>query len=146
MSYSLEELMNIAAASAPDGIIVNAIDNADMEEAVNSAAQQNIPVICVGTDIYGSKRSSYVGISYYTLGQAYAQCILPLQKDAQQRVLVIKSPEEHTTGQALILSGSGRAGQTVPFPSPIRRSGTARAFPPPRRWRTSLRPGICLTS
>ncbi len=101
--------------AAPDGIIVNAIDNADMEEAVNSAAQQNIPVICVGTDIYGSKRSSYVGISYYTLGQAYAQCILPLQKDAQQRVLVIKSPEEHTTGQALILSGlqDGRGQQEL---------------------------------
>ena len=119
MSYSLEELMNIAAASAPDGIIVNAIDNADMEEAVNSAAQQNIPVICVGTDIYGSKRSSYVGISYYTLGQAYAQCILPLQKDAQQRVLVIKSPEEHTTGQALILSGLHDA---------LRQSGADSSF------------------
>ncbi len=116
---SQEAAANGAAASAPDGIIVNAIDNADMEKAVNSAAQQNIPVICVGTDIYGSKRSSYVGISYYTLGQAYAQCILPLQKDAQQRVLVIKSPEEHTTGQALILSGLHDA---------LRQSGADSSF------------------
>lgn len=90
--------MNIAAASVPDGIIVNAVNNADMEESVNRAAQQNIPVICVGTDIYGSRRTGYVGISYYTLGQAYAQCILPLEQDRLQNVLVIKSPEEHTTG------------------------------------------------
>lgn len=103
--YTPEELMNIAAASVPDGIIVNAVNNADMEEAVNRAAQQNIPVICVGTDIYGSRRTGYVGISYYTLGQAYAQCILPLEQDRLQNVLVIKSPEEHTTGAALILSG-----------------------------------------
>ncbi|MGN1024349.1 MAG: sugar ABC transporter substrate-binding protein [Lachnospiraceae bacterium] len=106
VSYSLEELMDLAAASSPDGIIVNALDTEGMENAVNSAAQSGIPVICVGTDIYGSKRSSYVGISYYTLGQTYAQCILPLTSDdKQQTVLVIGSPEEHTTGQNLILSG-----------------------------------------
>lgn len=106
MSYSLEELMDLAAASSPDGIIVNALDTREMEDAINRAAESGIPVICVGTDIYGSKRNSYVGISYYTLGQTYAQSILPLSStDVQKKVLVIGSPEEHTTGQNLILSG-----------------------------------------
>lgn len=104
-TYSLAELMAIASASAPDGIIVNATDNDEMESAINEAAGDGIPIICIGTDIYGSARQSYVGISYYTLGQTYGQCLLPLYDKTALDVLVIGSLEDHATGQNLVISG-----------------------------------------
>lgn len=104
-SYSVHDLMKIAISSGVDGIIVNADDSDDMSESINNAVSAGIPVICIGTDSYGSSRESYVGISYYTLGQEYGKRIAELGREGNVDVMIVASPEEHTTGQNLVLSG-----------------------------------------
>ncbi len=106
VDYSAPELMNIAVASRVDGIILDADDSTAMSDAIRDANDAGIPVICIGTDSYGSPRKSYVGISYYTLGQEYGKFITShLVTDNVMHVLVIASPEEHVTGQNLVLNG-----------------------------------------
>lgn len=104
--YSSLELMNIAIAARVDGIILDADDSSDMTAAIAQADEAGIPVICIGTDNYGSARKSFVGISYYTLGQEYGKFITShLVTDNVMKVLVIASPEEHVTGQNLVFNG-----------------------------------------
>ncbi len=106
VDYSTLELMNIAIAARTDGIILDADDSAAMSDAIREANDAGIPVICIGTDSYGSARKSYVGISYYTLGQEYGKFITShLVTDNVMQVLVIASPEEHVTGQNLVFNG-----------------------------------------
>ncbi len=106
VDYSTLELMNIAIAAKADGIILDADDSAAVSDAIRTANDAGIPVICIGTDSYGSARKSYVGISYYTLGQEYGKFITShLVTDNVMQVLVIASPEEHVTGQNLVFNG-----------------------------------------
>jgi len=104
-SYSVPELMNLAVSAKADGIIVNGDDSESLKSAINQAVKAGIPVICVGADSYGSKRQSFVGASYYNLGEKYGNMLRSLVKNRQQSVLVIASPEEKTTGQNLVISG-----------------------------------------
>lgn len=104
--YSALERMNIAVSANVDGIILDADDSSEMADAINQADEAGIPVICIGTDSYGSARKSFVGISYYTLGQEYGKFITShLVTDNVMKVLVIASPEEHVTGQNLVFNG-----------------------------------------
>ncbi len=118
MNYTELQLFDIAVAAKADGIIVNADDSDAMREAIGRAEKAGIPVVCIGTDSYGSLRQSYVGISYYTLGQEYGKAIAALASDEVQNVLILTSPNEKSRGQNLVFSGirdyiakAGRAGR-----------------------------------
>lgn len=106
VEYTTPELMDIAIAAKVDGIILDADDSTEMSDSILRANEAGIPVICIGTDSYGSARKSYVGVSYYTLGQEYARYITShlVTRDVM-RVLVIASPEGHVTGQNLVYNG-----------------------------------------
>lgn len=104
-SYTIPKLMDLAIQSRADGIIVNGDDSEDLKSAINRAVNAGIPVICVGTDCYGSGRQSFVGVSYYNVGEAYGNTLSSLAENRRQNVLVIASPEDKTTGQNLVISG-----------------------------------------
>ncbi|MCI6637430.1 MAG: sugar ABC transporter substrate-binding protein [Bilifractor sp.] len=104
-SYTIPQLMDLAIQSKVNGIIVNGDDSEDLKSAINHAVDAGIPVICVGTDCYGSGRQSFVGVSYYNVGEDYGDTLSSLANNRRQNVLVIASPEEKTTGQNLVISG-----------------------------------------
>ena len=105
VTYSKNDLMKIAVASKVDGIIVSADDTEDMTERIYEADKAGIPVVCVGTDCIGSARKSYVGASYFTLGQEYGKLMVPLAGDTPKNVLVLMSPNEQSKSQNIIYSG-----------------------------------------
>lgn len=111
--YTTLQLMDIAVKSGTDGIIVSADDSEEMRDAIAAAESAGIPVVCIGSDSYGSSRQSYVGISYYNLGQAYGSAIIDLVKrqdmqtgeNAVRQVLMLTSPSGRSLGQNLVYSG-----------------------------------------
>lgn len=111
--YTTVQLMDIAVKSGVDGIIVSANDSDEMRNAIAAAETAGIPVVCIGSDSYGSSRQSYVGISYYNLGQAYGSAITDLVKrgnteergNAVRQVVILTSPSDRSLGQNLVYSG-----------------------------------------
>ncbi len=104
-NYSTSTLMKIAMASDVDGIIVNADNNNELIEEINAANEQGIPVVCIGTENYGSERKTFIGISNYTLGQAYGKMIAERATSQKQDVLILKSSDERVSSQNLVVSG-----------------------------------------
>lgn len=116
IDYTLEERMDIAIASNVDGIIVEGEDSALLQEKIDKAYANNIPVVVVGADVTESERISFVGISRYELGQTYGQqtcelanLILQERKEngdnrTDLKVMVLISREEDK-GQNLLVSG-----------------------------------------
>ncbi len=103
--YSNTELMEMAIAAKVDGIIVTADNSEEMTKQIFQANEAGIPVICVDTDCVGSARKSYVGGSYYNLGQEYGKLLAKRTSDEVKDVLVLMSPFEQSKGQNLIFSG-----------------------------------------
>jgi len=104
-TYTVSELLNMAACSGVDGIIVDANDSEEMRDAINDASDTGIPVVCIGTDSYGARRASYVGISYYDLGQEYGRKIASLKTDTVQMVMILLSPNDRTNSQNMVYLG-----------------------------------------
>jgi ribose transport system substrate-binding protein len=105
VSYTKVQLMDIAIDAKVDGIILDGDETEDLTRAIYEASLNNIPVITAGTDCSGSARQSYVGISYYTLGQEYGRRIARSVSDKKQTVLVLMSPNAKNQDQNIIYSG-----------------------------------------
>lgn len=54
------------------GIMIIGWEDKEIISAVNDAVAVGIPVVCVDSDIVGSKRLAYVGTDWYSMGQAMA--------------------------------------------------------------------------
>ncbi|MDO4623237.1 MAG: substrate-binding domain-containing protein [Eubacteriales bacterium] len=104
-AYTTEKLLKIAMASDVDGIILNADMNNELIEEINEAEAQGIPVVCIGTENYGSSRKTFIGISNYALGQEYGKLIAAQSNGKEQQVLILKSPDERVSSQNLVVSG-----------------------------------------
>ncbi|MCR4908108.1 MAG: substrate-binding domain-containing protein, partial [Lachnospiraceae bacterium] len=118
-SYTGAELVKIAMDAAVDGIIVEADESEEMTERINAAVDAGIPVVTLGSDCTGSSRQSYVGVSFYTLGQIYGEEILRHTETGGGRILVLASPGESDTYQNIIYSG---------LQDTINRSGRGEEF------------------
>ncbi|MBP7347295.1 MAG: substrate-binding domain-containing protein [Butyrivibrio sp.] len=117
--YTKYQLMDIAIDSKADGIIVEGDETEALTKQIYIATQKGIPVVTVGTDCTGSARKSYIGLSYYSLGQEYGQQVIRLVRNTPQNVLILMSPNTIGTGQNLIFSG---------IRDVIVQSGNARNF------------------
>lgn len=87
--YSVTELMEMAIASKPDGIIVEADDTEKMTELVNKAVKDNIPVITFMTDAASTDRQCFVGPNYYVLGKKYGEQIAASYSGEKCNVLLL---------------------------------------------------------
>lgn len=105
VSYTKTQLTDISVSAGVDGIIVDGDETEDLTEAIYTASQKNIPVITAANDCSGSARQSYVGISYYALGQEYGRQIARSVSDKTQTVLILMSPNSRNQGQNIIYSG-----------------------------------------
>jgi len=97
--YSVEELMQIATASAVDGIIVTANESEELTELINSAVEEGIPVVTLYGDNTKSARCSFVGIGSYNLGREYGRQALEIinermKEETAEHALQITVEEE----------------------------------------------------
>lgn len=74
--YSMEDYLRISIASQVDGIIICPDESDSINELINEAADQGIPVITILNDGMDTKRASFVGMNSYELGLVYGRQIL----------------------------------------------------------------------
>lgn len=74
--YGTAELLKIAISANVDGILIEPDGTKEVDELINKATKQGIPVVTLLKDAQNTARISYVGISYYNLGQQYAEQII----------------------------------------------------------------------
>lgn len=73
--YSVYDLLDKAIYEKVDGILVEPDGTAEVNDKINEAVNNGIPVITLFQDSPDTLRTSYVGVSYYNLGQQYADQI-----------------------------------------------------------------------
>ncbi|MCR5178040.1 MAG: substrate-binding domain-containing protein [Lachnospiraceae bacterium] len=105
VTYSRNELMEIAVDSGVDGIIVEADESEVMTELIDRADEKGIPVITVGRDNTASGRKSFVGFGFYDLGQTFGKQIIRNASDDPKDVLILMSSDTEGSTQNIIYQG-----------------------------------------
>lgn len=82
--YDTEELMEIAISSSVDGIIVYADETEEMDELIDEATLEGIPVVTAFSDATLSKRVSFVGIGGYNVGREYGKQVINIIKEKRK--------------------------------------------------------------
>lgn len=97
--YTTEFLMKMAIAAKVDGIIVKSGKSKEMQDLIEEAYEQGIPVVTIQEDCPGSKRISYVGANEYTLGEMYGKEIEETAqgREIQASVVIQVNPEDSTS-------------------------------------------------
>lgn len=89
-----EELLEMAAASKVDGIVVESDETEETDQLIEKAVQANIPVITLMKDMPESDRISYVGASSFALGEMYGREIMKAaEKDGMRAIVLIPANE-----------------------------------------------------
>lgn len=83
--YSMNDYLNMAIASKPDGIILESDGTKDTRELIKKATDSGIPVITVMSDSFNSTRKCFVGPNYYDLGKKYGIESYVLNTDKSER-------------------------------------------------------------
>ncbi len=117
--YSVEELMEIAIASRPDGIMVYANETLEMAALINKAVNAGIPVVTLYGDCTKSDRLSFVGVGSYSIGKMYGSQIIDIIKEkrreellesetiedrSQVKITVLVNADTKDAGQNIIIS------------------------------------------
>ncbi len=115
VSYSVEELMEIAIAAQVDGIILEPNGDERINELVNTAYEAGIPVVTLLKDTYPgannsqnitftntSKRISFVDINSYSQGQAYGKQVAELVAEGKRNVVVLLNDDNEDSSQNVI--------------------------------------------
>lgn len=102
VTYTKDELMEIAIDSHVDGIILEADESEQTTELIQRATENGIPVVTVLTDSANSERKSYVGISNYNLGGEYGKQIMKLLNGENQKILILMNMNTEDSSQNII--------------------------------------------
>lgn len=105
VEYTKEERMQMAIAAKVDGIVLEADESQEMQQLIDAAVENNIPVVTVMTDSYGSKRQSFIGFGNYNLGREYARQIVKFATKEDKKVLVIMDGNMDSNTQNIISTG-----------------------------------------
>lgn len=89
-----------AVSKNPSGILVAPTRADKFSDAINSAVQQGIPVICVDSDAPQSKRIMFIGTDNYNAGMESGKHIGELMK-GEGNLVVITIPGQHNLNQRL---------------------------------------------
>ncbi|MCR5627738.1 MAG: substrate-binding domain-containing protein [Lachnospiraceae bacterium] len=115
--YDKNERMEIAIAAKVDGIILEGDESIKTTNLINKADFKGIPVVTMGADNTGSDRKSYIGASFYNMGQLYGNEILsdfPLGEEAGdtedtekeiKQIMIFVNQNENDAYQNIIISG-----------------------------------------
>lgn len=74
--FATVQSMDQAIAKRPDGFMVVCWDAEAMVAPIDKAMDAGIPVVTIDADAPASKRLSYIGTDWYTLGQELAEALL----------------------------------------------------------------------
>ena len=88
--YSKLDYMNMSIAAKADGIILQYNGESGLEEAINTAVDNGIPVATVMSDAVHSKRQSFVGVSDYQLGMAYGEIVSSYVDEDTKKILILQ--------------------------------------------------------
>ncbi len=89
VEYSVSELIELATHAKVDGMFIVGEDNSKVASAINQALAEHIPVITVYKDCSISKRSCFVGINGYALGESFARKLESYHGDKEKNVYII---------------------------------------------------------
>ena len=109
VKYDTHQLMKMAVQASVDGIIVRGDETEETIACINTAIDNDIPVVTVFNDCSGSKRQCFVGTNNYHVGQEYGRQIQNLlkenEKEGTKKVLVLTEDNPNDTSRNLILLG-----------------------------------------
>jgi ribose transport system substrate-binding protein len=98
--------MDMAIASKVDGILTYVWDEEQAGKMIDTAVEQNIPVVTIGIDAKNSKREAFVGMNSYSYGQQLAKMLLGAAGDKGDAVVLVSNSQVGgTVVQNLIISG-----------------------------------------
>ena len=100
--YSVEELLQIAIDAKIDGIILEGYVTGAITRMIDKAVEAGIPVVTIVTDNAESKRQSFVGISYYSLGTLYAEEIMKHATPWKQKIIVLTGVKDENANQNIL--------------------------------------------
>ena len=103
--YDKYELMDVAGLSGVDGIIVKGEQSEKLDELIDAANEEGIPVVTGVTDCYGSDRCAFVGISDYDLGREYARQVIKAANSDMSRLVVLYDSKAGNGDYNLIYNG-----------------------------------------
>lgn len=92
--YDKAEYMDMSIAAQVDGIILEYNGEEGLQEKIDEAVKQGIPVVTIVNDAPQSLRQSFVGINDYQLGQEYGRQVAELVDADTRRVLVLLNREQ----------------------------------------------------
>lgn len=84
-----EEMMKTAIAAKVDGIILESEYSMKMQELIDQASEQNIPVAVVGRDFIDSKRKYFVGIDVKQTGEMFGHRVQEMYEGKHLNVAVL---------------------------------------------------------
>lgn len=107
--YDKIDYMNMCIAAQSDGIILENNGEEGLDQKINEAVQNGIPVVTVMGDASYSQRQSYVGVSDYQLGAAYAEQVSSYMRPGTQNILILtkKNMDDQNQGQIVTLINNG---------------------------------------
>lgn len=86
--YSMVDFMEMSIAASVEGIWLEYTDEEGLQAKIDEAVMAGIPVVTILNDAPTTKRSSYVGINSYQLGQEYVNEIMSLLPEGNQPVKI----------------------------------------------------------
>lgn len=87
--YSMEDYLRISIASQVDGIIICPDESDNINELIDEAADQGIPVITILNDSIDTKRVSFVGMNSIELGLVYGNQIYKQITDGTKNIYIL---------------------------------------------------------
>lgn len=112
-SYDKLDYMNMSIAAKTDGIILQYNGEAGLEEAINTAVTNGIPVVTVMSDAVHSKRQSFVGVSDYQLGMAYGEVVAQYVDPETKKILILQKRDIDDMNESQIYTQISNAVQAA---------------------------------
>lgn len=109
LTYSRDDLMEMAIAANVDAIIVEATGEESMTALINEASEKGIAVSTIYKDDMNSSRFSFTGINNFRIGYEYGELAMKYSSADSGSIMVLLDGEESTAEQRLLVSGIGKA-------------------------------------
>lgn len=113
--YTILDFMDMSIAAKVDGIWLEYADEEGLPEKIDEAEMMGIPVVTILNDAPTTKRSSYVGINSYQLGQEYGYELMHLLPDQDEiRIMVLLRNNSIDSNQSQIFNQINNIMVTTP--------------------------------
>ena len=102
ISFAIKERMQMSIAAKVDGIILEYNDQEGLDEEIQIAKQNQIPVVTISNDASRQGSISFIGVSDYQLGKKYGEQIIKLLKPDMKKIMIIDRESEKGVGTETI--------------------------------------------